>query len=246
MKAITSASESFRVERALTFYGHGNQTLICEHEAYVSEGQTRFGEARVLNQDQLVSVLRSFSSAMEVVPRVMHPRVLVSAPALFAWWMPAGRRIHRFDVDWHKGVEGRDRLQGRTANLPHPALVFFQLGIDARTTHVFALERNERPSEDTKLFRAPFLNVNTDGWVCWGSTPLPKGNIATTFSQVEESFFVSTFSHLNNGAMVRAKDKGTYEFLADLCDNPPETYPTEVLIEHGSLQQVVTNMSRRG
>lgn len=254
MNLSLGETQVFRPWKALMFYRHEQQgtvknELLFEHDAYIDGGKVRLGEGRLVPEAGLVQVVKDFTKMLNVKPRVLHPRVLVDVPGMFAWWMPAGRRIHYFDVDRFRGeVAGRERLQGRKAELPHPALVFVQRGFNSRTVHVYALKESARPDAQTELQLAPFLNVNSTrnrGWICWGSTAMPGGSIQDTFTQVEEAFFGSTFSHMNEASMVSlAEGRTMYEFLADLCDAPPETFPLEVLKPVGSLDTVLQELSQ--
>lgn len=224
--------------------GKEEDVVLFEHDAHLHNGKVRLGEGRLAVEESIGSIVKALSLAMHVKPRILHPRVLVDVPGLFAWWMPAGRRIQAFDVSWHKDTKGRERLQNRSANLPHPALLFVERGVGNRCTHLFALKESVRPEGSTEVFAAPFLNLNLNGWVCWGSTSLPRGAMQETFTQVEEAFFSSTFSHLNQGSMVNAGERTFYEFLADLCDAPPEHFPVEVLKSVGTLDHVINQLSK--
>lgn len=232
----------FQPTKAIMVYSSdvGGKSLLVEHDAYVLDGQTRLGEGRMMSEEAVRNTVKTFTKALDAAPRVIHPRVLVDTPNLFAWWLPKGRRIQAFDIDWHKDAKGRDRLLNRRATLPHPALVFVQRrGNGHGSTRLFALKGNERPAGDTEVFLAPFLNLNNDGWICWGSTPLPDSPIHESFTTVEEAFFESTFSHLNQNAVVNVGKRTCYEFFADLCDNPPEEFPVEVLLPRGTLNKVI-------
>lgn len=247
MKAEIGTEVELAPTRALIFYrgtkGAHDWCAVFEHPAYVDDGRTKLGPGRLVNEAAARRVLRELGDAMASKPRVLHPRVLVDSPGLFAWWLPAGRRIQFFDVSMHTGVAGRDRLQNRKAELPHPALVFIQRGLARPSTYVYALKASERPNEDTEVYLGPFLNVNSDGCVCWGNTPLPKAPIQEAFPIVEEAFFGSTFTHLNGGTVVQLEGKSCYEFFADLCDNPPASFPVEVLQPRGTLGSLVQRLA---
>jgi PRTRC genetic system protein B len=232
------------VYRQVSRHQDSDNYVLFEHQAYVDGGRVRLGEGRVADERSVKEIVRKFSAVLHAKPHVLHPRVLVDVPGLFAWWLPAGRRIHYFDVDRFHKADGRERLQGRKATLPHPALVFAQSGHGHKTTRVYALKESARPNADTELCMAPCLNVNTDGWICWGSTALPEGSMHDTFQQWEEAFFSSTFSHINQTSMVNAGERSMYDWLADLCDTPPDVFPVEVLKPVGTLGAVIHTLAK--
>ena len=243
----------FRPTLALLFYQHvsdkgapGDQFVLIEHDAYVKDGKVRLGEGRQASEQAIADIVQKMALAARIKARVLHPRVLVDVPGLFAWWMPAGRRIHYFDVDnfnVEDVSEARQALRGRKAKLPHPALLFVQRGVGRPNTYVYALRKSQRPEGSTEVFKAPMLNVNWDGWICWGSTPLPATAIQESFQQYEEAFFASTFSHLNQQNMVSA-GASMYEWLAGMCNAPPDEFPVEVLKSHGTLDAAISHLAQ--
>lgn len=70
-----------------------------------------------------------------------------------------------------------------------------------RNLTVFALANNNRPTENTRLFYAPFFNVYENGNVCMGTVDvnIQNSNSLEEFTKKwEEYFFNSYFSHLMN------------------------------------------------
>ncbi|WP_278353986.1 PRTRC system protein B [Chryseobacterium gleum] len=70
-----------------------------------------------------------------------------------------------------------------------------------RGIRIFALDTNRRPTEETQLLYAPFLNVYESGNVCMGSVDINIKNSASLEEFMEEwenYFFNSYFSHLVN------------------------------------------------
>lgn len=225
----------------------GSSLLVVEHGAEVENGKVRLGAGRAASEQAITEIVSNLSGALNVAPRVIHSRVLVDVPGLFAWWMPAGKRIFYFDVDNFNREdvsEARKALRNRKATLPHPALVFVQRGVGQPSTYVFALCESERPQGATEVCMAPMLNVNNGGWICWGSTRLPAAPVQESFTAYEEAFFGSTFSHLNQQNMVEAGGRSMYQFVADMCDAPPETFPVEVLKPVGTLDAVIQQFSK--
>lgn len=64
---------------------------------------------------------------------------------------------------------------------------------------VFALKSDRRPNQGTKLYKAPFFNIDSDGLVCMGSvdTEISEQLCLEDFiAKWQDFFFNSRFSHL--------------------------------------------------
>ena len=82
----------------------------------------------------------------------------------------------------------------------HPPLVFraHRGGLS-----IWALKRDERPTGDTVLCRAPYFNVYDRGDMCVGNVRLPDEPRPDNLPAWEECFFGSNFGHGNTQAIVR-------------------------------------------
>ena len=79
-----------------------------------------------------------------------------------------------------------------------PAMLWFA---NKRSLKIFALSSNQRPTEKTPLFYAPFFNVYENGNVCMGTVDVHIQNSTSLeeFIKIwEDYFFNSYFSHLMN------------------------------------------------
>ena len=79
-----------------------------------------------------------------------------------------------------------------------PAMLWFA---DKRSLKIFALSSNQRPTEKTPLFYAPFFNVYENGNVCMGTVDVHIQNSTSLEEYIknwENYFFNSYFSHLMN------------------------------------------------
>ena len=79
-----------------------------------------------------------------------------------------------------------------------PAMLWFA---DKRSLKIFALSSNQRPTEKTPLFYAPFFNVYENGNVCMGTVDVHIQNSTSLEEFIknwEDYFFNSYFSHLMN------------------------------------------------
>ena len=79
-----------------------------------------------------------------------------------------------------------------------PAMLWFA---NKRSLKIFALSSNQRPTEKTPLFYAPFFNVYENGSVCMGTVDVHIQNSTSLEEFIknwEDYFFNSYFSHLMN------------------------------------------------
>lgn len=79
-----------------------------------------------------------------------------------------------------------------------PAMIWYA---NKRSLTVFALDKDRRPTEKTKLYYAPFFNVYENGKVCMGTVDvnIKKSASVEEFTESWENyFFKSYFSHLMN------------------------------------------------
>ena len=164
-------------------------------------------------------------------PEILPQEVLMADESLIVWWRPAGLTDMLFDVSMHGEQSGRERLQGVCLSMHLPPLVFaLRRGLGSRAwqgIYVYALEKNERPGADTLLFRAPLLNVNDEGSVCWGDGTLPEGRSVCDLNHWENMFFGSKFTHYNGSSPIKSSQP--YEWLAEYSESRPESFPVEML-----------------
>jgi len=134
------------------------------------------------------------------------------------WWVPACERNVFFN-----NVE----LGKRGAKVPHPPLLFV---VVKDQWYVFALDKNERPKPDAKLFYAPYFNVYDNGGICIGSAAVPKGIAANAIPQWEAAFFDSAFTHVNGEVKKSSHQRGEYAMWKELLDGAYTAFPTEYLV----------------
>ena len=71
---------------------------------------------------------------------------------------------------------------------------------------MFALAANERPVAKTRLYRAPFWNLN-DGGMCNGNLKLPPV-AAENIGRFQSAFFDSAFTHNSQGGLLTRHPAG--------------------------------------
>jgi PRTRC genetic system protein B len=118
---------------------------------------------------------------------------------------------------------------------PHPPLVF---AVSRYQLHAWALDTNSRPTLESKLFLAPYWNVNQDsGAVCHGSMAAPRTVEPGTLAQWPEAFFTSRFTHSNLGIPLCKHAEGFLGMWRDLAGQ--NRFQAEYLIPKGTLRETL-------
>ena len=132
---------------------------------------------------------------------------------------------------WHTPARSQKLLHTESMGIASgeaavPALLW---KATTRQLILFALDSDERPTGDTRLFSAPFANIGAEGNVCMGSVPVrfeESGSLETFIARWETFFFNSYFSHLNNKQPVKSNFVQFWNRLI----NSGETFPTGELM----------------
>ena len=142
------------------------------------------------------------------------------------WWCPAGRRRIWFKPD----NRFDDKLEPKTAaelkaltklngQFVHwPAMLF----LAARGLSAFALPRNERPTAETKIYKAPCWNLHKGG-MCAGNLKLPVVS-PDNLAGFEQAFFDSSFTHNSGGGILTNHPQGHTGLWTELAarKTPPD------------------------
>jgi PRTRC genetic system protein B len=230
--------------QAVVFYGDENTIHMATlHDMFMDGNRPVAGEGRPITLSAVKKLATAANEALKRTPEILPANVLLAADDLLVWWRAAAVTEMSFDIDWHSGEAGRERLQGVYLKMALPPLVFMlrrsSMGNHAfQGMSVYALERDGRPEGTTPLFRAPLLNINNDGAVCWGTGRKPEGRRVTDVPKWESLFFTSKFTHYNQSSPVQSRTP--YQWLADFAASGATTFPTsELLPMKQSVNQVV-------
>ena len=195
--------ELMALQGAVLVYGSKGRAFCSWHGATGQAGQADIlGPAQSLTTDfvrRLAGEL-GLRTAMEVLPG----NVLVRTEELLVWWTPPACRTMFFrDTD-----ETMSALSGR--QFPQPPLVW---AVNGHSLRVRALAANERPTESTDLFIAPYYHTDGgDGQVCQGSMRSPEEKGVAAIGQWERAFFQSEFTH-HTGARKLTSHPGGFSGL---------------------------------
>jgi PRTRC genetic system protein B len=168
------------------------------------------------------------------------PEILSVGLDSLVWWCPAGRRRIWFKPNDDSEASKRIRSKFSGSHIWYPPLLF-KGRPDALS--VFALVANERPRPDTRLWKAPFWNLN-DGGMCNGDIKLPPV-AAENIGRFHTAFFDSAFTHNSQGGHLTAHPGGyigLLEALAKRKTKPDTNFWVSQLIR--TKQQVKTIIHR--
>ena len=220
----------------MVFYTDGEKqsgTQFATHHAIRDNGNKfELEPGSPLSVANLKKLATMASRGLHHKVEILPTNVLAASDDLLVWWMPAGLQFMHFDVSMGSTAECRQRLQGVSGQFPLPALVFvLQRGQERKGGYqgitVHALAENTRPCGSTKLYRAPLLNINEQGSVCWGNGLKPKGTAVADIAAWQSLFFSSVFTHFNISSPIKGDD--CYVFIADLLESHAQVFPVEAM-----------------
>lgn len=139
-----------------------------------------------------------------------------------AWIYPAGKvKLH-----YSGNVKG---LKTKLYFIPH--IVFISNG---KSITVHAIKGNDilKLTEKTQLYKAPFMNVNSDWTVCMGSAKVKKfHDVNEMIQSIEDAFFESTFTHTNYNKIVKGG-------IVDCYANQSKKFDEKLLLPSIKLKEI--------
>lgn len=227
--AMRTAS-TLRVQTALLIYGRdiAGETRFEEHdggdyddgheeivggEAFVSvhparadkNGAVEIGPGRCLTHEELELLARQLLKTKTERRSIWPERVLCADGSRLVWYAPAARRPIYFatrDDKFNRAMNAQ--------NVLHPALVFMA---DGAGLSVWALESDERPTEESLLFTAPYYNLYFSGRMCQGNARYPDSLGVESIALWESAFFETQFTHSNYHGVAVTTFKGGHDAL---------------------------------
>jgi PRTRC genetic system protein B len=186
---------SYKPELAIVVYKGGvtnNDDYYLESHVVNDKGQLL--EGRPLMQDTLNGIVDVFFDDRANRAQVggIIPESLLKFEVL-----PGGNH----ELIWYRLEEKRQLFFSPGLHIPSgtawvPALIYHA---KKSSLSVYAITDTSRPVDSTKLYKAPFHNVNSEGDVCLGSAKVKRPDTKTYDSIMkywEDMFWLSEFSHL--------------------------------------------------
>jgi PRTRC genetic system protein B len=229
-RVAIGANRSFALKSAVLVYGDGATAFATLHPVVSkrTDPTLYLGPGQALTSAFLKTLAAELGA--RVTPEVLPTNVLARTPDMITWWTRARREVMFFGGADQKARE----LNG--AVYPHPALVF---KVTDRELFVRALEKDERPREDTPLKTAPYWNIDSVGRVCLGMMRVPDEAAVASIAGWESGFFRSEFSHPNGAVRLTSHPEGFFGVWRSLKDSE-RAFPVEFLTAaNETLQQFV-------
>lgn len=183
----------FVPQLAIMVYESGDRNYYLESHNIDKKGQIL--EGKPLQQDTIQEIVDVFFDEQQnrsKIEGLIPENLLCYSP------LPGGN----YKMIWYRPAEVRflhfsEALHLKSGKAWVPALLYV---VNRKAFNVYALPGDERPSETTKLLRAPFHNVSDSGSVCLGTAQVKKPTdktFSSTMKYWEDLFWLSEFSHLN-------------------------------------------------
>ncbi|MBD1389435.1 hypothetical protein IC617_08350 [Neiella sp. HB171785] len=174
-------------EKAWVFYsGNINYDVKCTGIVEHSIRNGKLGAAKPLNEAQILEAVNQLDASSACSTSMIPEQVLLNTPTRLAWY--SKRRVgvmwirnggtHHLMVEWPP-------LLWRVDFQRQPVL------------YVRALLHNTRPSEKTRTFKAPLMNISDNGAVCQGTATLPRQIDIAAIPAIEATIYESVFTHVN-------------------------------------------------
>jgi PRTRC genetic system protein B len=215
------------LRKALMIYGNQNNSgaagFVSLHDVENTPKGPIVGVGKPASKVALRKLLRELNPRNTGEVTYLQENILSKGDQHLVWYVPPKAR-----QVWFKNAD----LGGeRTNTVPHPGLVFC---VTPRNWYVFALKDDGRPTPDTELFYAPYMNVYGNGNICMGNVTAPRGNMRWNTDAWEEAFFRSYFTHFNDAGSRRIIYKGGgVKFWKRMLDKPMKHFPVARLVSRG-------------
>ena len=210
------SEDNLAADRALIVYSsHMGKTLCTLNE--IEDGVIQPGVP--VDASKLAELFKAVGRGEQPKDGKMiwqSSNILARGPNAVMWYAPPAVREIYFSC------ENPRLMKCSGKNFPWPGLVFL-----VRSGKLFAFAVKSRPTPETKLYRAPFWNINSStGAVCMPHQANKKTEM--TPEEWEQLFFRSAFSHPGFGeACVRT---GFAKLVPALIRSGAEKFPGAELV----------------
>lgn len=191
-RPLLGTSQTLGIESAILLYkvsgSDGSGVLATVHEVGLEKDRPMIMPGRPITSNDIDRLHSRLSNATETMSW-LPPNVLSLTASRMVWHVPGKRRRLWFnnEAKTYKHLSGKE--------VAFPALIF-DATINAGL-RILALASDARPTPDTPIYRAPFMNLYSLGEMCRGDSPMPKVFSMAAMKRYEASFFDSAFSHTN-------------------------------------------------
>jgi PRTRC genetic system protein B len=164
------------------------EAVVCATRHQIDPDTNTMSIGTVISANQIAKTFSELNlGKVKKVYNCIPENVIFDSDHLLVWykrrfvgdmWFRVGGKPQRLVVEW-------------------PPLLF-AVGKIKKSMRVFALPSNSRPTEDTKLYHAPFMNINNVGLLCQGTASLPHEINFNSIKECEATLIDSQFTHVNH------------------------------------------------
>ena len=229
-------NEVFSLSKTILVYASKQNTYATVHDVGLdADGRPFILPGKAATKEAIASIAKSLIKNVRLGGYLPDNVLSVGVDSLVWWIRPQTKRVF-FKCSEFGGE--------RTAETPHPGLVFHVSGND---WSVYAVKGKDRPTPETELFLAPYFNVWSGGKICTGNVTTPGKTTEESIKGWTEAFFNSYFTHPNvhtPSKLVNYKG-GSYAFWQSMLDGKHKNFPEKVLVPmNRTLATLFDNISR--
>lgn len=217
----------------IVYTDKARENYYLEQRALVNEGgkyvfQSPIPLADNVLKDIASSYIKSNGWKMEhdgLIPEHLLYGKSSIGQSIVIWYRPAMMRSLNFSS--HLQIKGN-----HTVSVPATLYVAVNTNL-----YVFALMTDERPKTSTKLYKAPFFNIYTEGTVCLGTAPV--GKRTNSFEKEAERFERGFYMAEQNGGQSENNCKTPLPKLWNRIISEKISFPAkEELVQHQTYKTV--------
>lgn len=228
----TSKTGQSKMIGAILLYGESSQyntgvaaKFASIHSINWDTKQPIIAAGRPITEADLASLHKGLSESKSLPGSLwVDSKILAMGNGRMIWWTPPQQRPMFFD----KSSNASQSFNG-AGRCPNPGLVWMAT---SSALFIYAVAGNDRPTQETQLFQAPFFNVWSRGQVCVGSANMPDQDMKGEPGAWEKFFFGSRFTHANFTQENRLiKNQNPYSFWSKMVKEPTATFPENKLVK---------------
>lgn len=181
-----------KVEPAMVLVFYKGSTIVTQHDIQTSADEKQYiSSGTPLTKERMQVLYEGITGSSSAGFSVMGTNVLHNdsthlvwtskSQQLPMWFMCKGKRVSLKKVPYPSLLWSLTKSSGGVTNM-----------------RIAALRADRRPSEKTKLYHAPLMNVGKTGELCYGTADIPRFIDTARIHEYEEAVFNSNFSHVNH------------------------------------------------
>lgn len=231
--------DTLRPTKAIVVHQSDNanqQAVLTVHPIYHESVVPRLSAGRLFTRHDEQCLLDILNNNFRQHQKVSFiPRnVLAMTSTLLAWYVAPRVATMYF----------RFGKTNRQLRVPWPSLVF---KVSEGSLSVVAIKTSSRPTETSRVFHAPLMNIYANSEVCTGNIRLPDSWTVDDMSAWERVIYDTYNTHTNHHATLRLEgrseigDHDHFHFWRDLAKQKASCFPNNVLVSKKlSIQQWLT------